>query len=340
MNNGFSKQSILTKWIIFAAIVGLAIIVAVANKNPSQANSDNYPSQPITLVVPFPVGGSTDIAGRILGKHMAESLGQPIVIENRPGAAGVIGIRFVTRAKPDGYTLGVSGVGPSMLLNIIGKRTGYEPLEKLDFIGHMGAFSFLIAGRNELAINNIDELIAYAKKHPNELTYGSSGVGTPGFLFMEALKKIAGIKILHIPYKGSTPLMNDIMGGHVDLGMLAMVGSIDQVKTGAINAIAISGSKRSKTLPDVPTVAESKTLNVTLEADIWNMLVAPKGTPEHIAQMLNNALIDAMKDPEIIAALEKQTFISPILNLPETQAFTEAEFKKWNEMAALSGKKK
>jgi tripartite-type tricarboxylate transporter receptor subunit TctC len=335
MNVGLSIKSKLVKLSLTAGVVVGLTLSTVAS---SFVFADTYPEKPITLVVPFPVGGSTDIAGRLLAKHMTETLGQPVVIENRTGASGAIGIQHVTRAEPDGYTLGVSGVGTSMLLKIIGKKISFDPQEDLDFIAHMGSFSFLIAGRNDLGLNSIDEVISYAKKHPGELTYGSSGVGTPGYLFMEALKYSAGIDILHIPYKGSTPLMNDVMGGHVDIGMLAMAGSIDQVKSGAIKAIAITGSERSKVLPNVAIVSESK--SITLQADIWNLLVAPKGTPKDIAVMLNNAAVKAMQDPEVIATLEKYTLSTQLFDLQEISEFTQSEYVKWSDMAAISGVKK
>ncbi len=197
------------------------------------------------LVVPFPPGGSTDIAGRVIGEKMSEILKQPIIVENRAGAAGAVGIRMVATAQPDGYTLGVSGVGPSAILWALGREIGYDPAN-LTYIGHMGSTALLLGARTDLNVKSFAALIALAKSKPGEISYGTSGAGSPGHLAMELLLSKAGVKMNHVPYKGNAPLLNDLVGQHVDIGVLTMPGTPEQIKAGKC-----AGACRSRR-PEVP----------------------------------------------------------------------------------------
>lgn len=303
------------------ALGGLAMLSAGA------VTAQDYPSKPVTLVVGFPPGGSTDVVARILAEHMTGTLGQPVVVENRPGAGGTVGIGHVASSEPDGYTLGVSGVGASILIEAMGRETGYNFSEELDVIGVMGTLGLVIAGRNGLEAKTLTDLIDIARKDPEALTYGTSGVGTPGHLAMEYLLDIAGVKMLHIPYQGNTPLMNDVLGGHVDIAMLTTPGAAEQVRAGGIVAYAVSSPGRSPLMPEVPTVAEGGFDGYS--ATLWNLLVTPKGTPAAAQDALSAALNAAQQDAGVQAAYAKAG-LSPTLTSPaEATQFREDNRAQW-----------
>lgn len=303
------------------ALGGLSVLSVGA------AAAQDYPNKPVTLVVGFPPGGSTDVVARILAEHMTGTLGQPVVVENRPGAGGTVGIGHVASSDPDGYTLGVSGVGASILIEAMGRETGYNFNEELEVMGVMGTLGLVIAGRNGLEAKTLPDLIAAARKDPEALAYGTSGVGTPGHLAMEYLLDIAEVEMLHIPYQGNTPLMNDALGGHVDVAMLTTPGAAEQVRAGGIVAYAVSSPGRSPLMPDVPTVAESGFDGYS--ATLWNLLVAPKGTPADVQAALNAALNAAQQDAGVMAAYAKAG-LSPTLTSPaEATQFREDNRAQW-----------
>jgi tripartite-type tricarboxylate transporter receptor subunit TctC len=317
------------------AIAGCISLLASAVAGIASAAEPTYPEKTITLVVPFPAGGSTDIAARILAEHMSPKLGQPVVIENRAGAAGGIGMRGVAGAAPDGYTLGVSGVGTSALLEAFGQKLGYTPERDLITVGHMGSLALLIAGRTDLAANDLAQLIALAKAKPGQINYGTSGVGTPGHLAFEYLKLLAAIDVTHVPYKGNTPMLNDLIGRHVDLGVLTIPGTGTQAKSGMIKPIAVTGMKRSSELPDVPTVSESGFPDYS--AEIWNILVAPRGTPLAIVARLSDALNAAMSLPEVQQQYAAQGMLPVVMTSAETAEFVRHEREKWVDVVKKSG---
>lgn len=297
--------------------------------------AQDYPTKPVTLVVGFPPGGSSDVVARILAGHMTETLGQPVVVENRDGAGGSVAIAHVAEADPDGHTVGVSGVGTSILIAALGKDPGFDMESDLDVVGVMGSLGLVISGRKDLEADSLTELFEYAADHPGDLAYGTSGVGTPGHLAMENLAAIAGIDVLHIPYKGNTPLMNDVLGGHVDIAMLTAPGAAEQVRAGGIKPYAVSSAERSPLLPDVPTVMESGFEGYT--ATLWNLLVVPAGTPADIQQTLSDALNAAMEDDAVLEAFAAQG-LSPTLTTPaEADAFLTEETAKWRGVIEAAG---
>jgi len=316
-----TSKSFTRRTLAAFTFAGLAVLSAGA------AFAQDFPSQPITLVVGFPPGGSTDVVARILAEHMTGTLGQPVVVENRPGAGGTVGIGHVATSEPDGYTLGVSGVGASILIEAMGRETGYNFAEDLDVIGVMGTLGLVIAGRNGLEAKTLPELIATAAKDPEALSYGTSGVGTPGHLAMEYLLDIANVEMLHIPYQGNTPLMNDALGGHVDVAMLTTPGAAEQVRAGGIVAYAVSSPERSPLMPEVPTVAEGGFEGYS--ATLWNLLVTPKGTPDDVKATLSEALNAAMQDAGVLESYAKAG-LSPTLTSPaEATQFREDNRAQW-----------
>jgi len=291
------------------------------------AVAQDWPSQPVTLVVGFPPGGSTDIVARILAENMTQTLGQPVLVENRAGAGGGVGVAYVANAAPDGYTLGVSGVGTSILIAAMGRDPGYDIDAQLDVIGVMGTLGLVIVGRLGLEPQTLPELLEYAAANPEELTYGTSGIGTPGHLAMEHLLSLADVEMLHIPYQGNTPLVNDVLGGHVDIALLTGPGASEQIRAEAIHAFAVSSPERSILMPEVPTVSESGFDGFT--ATLWNLLVVPKGTPEDVQQRLSEALNLAMQQDNVLEAFAAQD-LAPTLTTPaEATQFLHDERAKW-----------
>lgn len=299
------------------------------------AVAQSWPERPVTLVVGFPPGGSTDVVARILAEHMSDTLGQPVLVENRPGAGGTVGIAHVANADADGYTLGVSGVGASILLAAMDRDTGYDIDEQLDIVGVMGTLGLVIAGRNGLEETTLKELIQHAAENPEDLAYGSSGVGTPGHLAMEYLLSIADVEMLHIPYQGNTPLMNDVLGGHVDVALLTTPGAAEQVRAGGMFPFAVSSPERSSLMPEVPTVIESGYEGFT--ATLWNLLVTPKGTPAQIQTRLSDALNAAMQDEEVLSSYAEQGLAATLTTPEQATAFLSEERTKWIGVIADAG---
>lgn len=319
------------------ATLALALSAIALSPVSTPAFAQDYPVKTITLIVPFPPGGSTDIAGRVLAEKMAIMLKQAIVIDNRAGAAGAIGIKAVSAAQPDGYTLGVSGVGTSAVLEALGRNLGYSPDRDLTYIGHMGSTALVIGGRRDLGATSLPEMIALAKSKPDALTYGTSGTGSPGHLAMELLLIKAGIKVRHVPYKGNAPLLNDLVGKHVDLGVLTIPGTADQVKAGNILSLVVTGAARSAELPDVPTAQEAGIEDYS--AELWNVLVAPKGLPQSIIDTLNAALNAAMQDAAVVSRFKTNGLVPVAMAPAQTRSFVDAERAKWADVVKTSGVK-
>ena len=301
-----------------------------------QAAAQTYPAKAITLVVPFPPGGSTDIAGRLLAEKISASLKQPVIVENRPGAAGAVGIRAVASAQPDGYTLGVSGVGPSAILLALGRDIGYDPAN-LTYIGHMGSTALLLGARKDLNIKSLADMTALAKARPGALNFGTSGTGSPGHLAMELLLSRIGISMNHVPYQGNAPLLNDLIGRHIDIGVLTMPGTPEHVKSGAVQGLVALGSERTTDLPDLPTVREANVPDYAVE--LWNVLVGPKGMPQPVIDKLAAALATAMADPEVRRKLIASSIIPVTMSPGETRALVERETLIWTAVVKAAGAK-
>lgn len=317
------------RWL--AAVGGAAALSAL----PSWAQE--YPARAVKLVVPFPPGGSTDVAGRVLGQSMGKALGQPFVVDNRAGAAGALGMDLVAKSAPDGYALGVGGVGAMVTLELLGRKLPYDAEKDLVAVGHMGSLGLAIAVKSELKVKNLADLIAMAKAQPGKLSYGTSGSGSPGHLAFEYLKSLTGIAVVHIPYRGDVPLITDVMGGQIDIGVLTGSGAVAQAKSSNLRLLAVTSARRFAQLPDVPTVAEAGVKGY--EADIWNVMVAPAGTPEAVVARLNRALNAALTDPLVLSQFAAQGLVPTAMSAPQTAQFVRDERRKWADVVKKSGAK-
>lgn len=314
-----SSRRVLGGW-----LAGVLAAAAVFGPLAVPARAQDYPARPITLIVPFPPGGSTDFAGRLLAEHMGTALGQRIVVENRAGAAGAIGVAAVARAPADGYTIGLSGTGSSILAHLLGPAPGYS-MADLAIIGNASLVDLILVARPTLAAGTVAELVAAAKAAPGKITYASSG--TPTRLAFELLGAMTGMSLLHVPYRGDAPALADLRGGHVDLALLSVSGAIGQIQTGSIRPIALTSAKRIAALPEVPTIAESGLPGY--DATPSTLMVAPKGTPAAIVLRLNQALNQALGEP----ALRERYAALGLTAMPQSPdaaaALLAADTAKW-----------
>ena len=285
-----------------------------------------YPSKPIRMISPWPAGGPAEALWRMVGSKVSETLGQPFVIDSKPGANGTIGTGYVAKAPADGYTLLLANLGPTAIAPALSKDPLYDTLKDFEPITQVIAGPTLLLVRNGLPVHSAKELIAYAKANPGKLSYGSVGIASTTHLASENLNIMAGINTTHIPYKGSTPVLVDMMGERVDFAFIGISGSIQQARQGQVRAIAISTLKRSPNFPDIPAVAETVP---GFELNSWYGLLAPTGTPRPIIQRLYQETAAALKRPDIQEWM-KQNGLEPIGSTPEEYgAYIRAELVKW-----------
>jgi len=304
--------------IVLSAIVALAV--------SSAAFAQAYPGKPIRLIIPWPAGGPAEGLARVVTAKMTEVLGQPFIIEAKPGANGTIGTNLVAKAAPDGYTILLSHLGPTAISPSLQKDLPYDPLKDFEPITQVISGPTLLVVRNGLPIRSVKELIAYAKANPGKLSYASVGVASTTHLAGEMLNVAAGINTLHVPYKGSTPAITDMMGERVDFAFFGISGSIQQARAGQIRMLAISTLKRSPNFPDIPAVAETVP---GFELNSWYGMMAPAGTPKAIVNRLYQEVAAAVKKPDVIEWM-KQSGLDPVGSTPEEHAaYIRAETVKW-----------
>ncbi len=288
-----------------------------------------YPQKIITLVVPFPAGGPTDSSARIIAKALSLKLGQPIVIDNRAGAGGTVGSQFVAKANPDGYTLLWGGTSSLVMAPALYQNLGYDPIQSFSPIGIVVKGPMIIAGRGGLGPKTLSELIDFAKTH--QLTFASAGTGSIGHLTGELFKERTQVSLLHIPYKGGAPALNDLLGGQVDLIFETAQFMSAQVKSGAVTAYAVIGASRYSGLPDIPTVNEALSIK-GLEAYSWFGLAAPGETPKKIINTLERSLQTIMHDPLVQSQLSAIGLEPTESNAKDMKKTIEANFKTWHEL--------
>jgi len=310
------------------------VLVALALSAATLADAQSYPSRPIRYIVPQAPGGSSDTLARIVTQRAAEGLGQQLVVDNRPGATGIIGAEVVARANADGHTL--LQVATSHATNpAMQAKLPYETLRDFAAISLLSQQPNIWLVHPSLPIRNLKELIAYAKSKPGQINFASSGTGGSQHLAGELLKSMTGIEMTHVPYKGSPPALVDLLAGRVPLMSSTMPPALPHIKTGKVRVIAVTSAKRSAVLPDVPTVAESGVPGY--EAIAWQGLVAPAGTPKAVIVRLNAEFVKALKQPDIAAKLNEQGF-ETVASTPEWFAqYTKTEIEKWSKVIRAAG---
>jgi tripartite-type tricarboxylate transporter receptor subunit TctC len=303
----------------------------------SAAAAQDYPTRPITLVVPYAAGGGNDIMARTAGDKMSSILGQQIVIENRGGAGGSIATRQVARAAPDGYTLVLGGTGTLAIDPTLYANAGYDPRKDFTPIGLIGTSALVLVINPSIPAHTLKELIAYAKVNPGKLTYASAGVGSGIHLAAEYFRSQAGIEMTHVPYKGSAPALTDLVGGHVSMYFSSMPPAVALVKEGKLRALGVTGLERSPLFPELPTIAEAALPG--FEAVLHYGIVAPAGTPKPIVDKLNAALRQAVMSDDMKQKLAADG-TEPLASTPEQYAADiDKEETKWSAIIKKSGAK-
>jgi tripartite-type tricarboxylate transporter receptor subunit TctC len=309
----------------FAATLGCGAVAA---------EDAGYPSRPITVVVGYPPGGATDIIARLVATKLSQSLGQPVVVENKPGAGSNIATEQVVRAKPDGYTLLVETIANATNMTVY-KNVKYDSAKDLAPIVQFMSSPSVLCVSPSLKATDLKSLIALAKAEPGKLTFASSGVGGSPHLAGELLKLRAGIDMVHVPYKGATPALVDVISGHVSMGFKTSLGALDQIQAGKLRPIAVAYAKRLPELPDVPTMAEAGLAD--FEVSSWNGLAAPAGTPEPIIRKLNEEVNRILAMPDVREQL--RTLGAQAVG-GTSQAFADyvnAEIGKWRDVIKAAG---
>jgi tripartite-type tricarboxylate transporter receptor subunit TctC len=299
-------------------------------------SAQNYPSHPVKVVVPYAVGGSADVYGRVLAAKLSESMGHPFVIENRPGGGAVIGTDAVAKAAPDGYTVLVMSNTHTVNETLIPKKP-YDLMRDLAPITGINSQDLLLVGAPGLKANNLRELIALAKKQPGKLNYASSGPGTPYHMAGELFKYMAGVDIVHIPHKGSDQARTAVLGGQVDLMFDAISTIVSQVRAGKLKALGTTGKTRSSVTPDIPTIAEAGVPGY--EATIWLGLMAPAATPKPILDRLSSEVRKVINAPDVKDNWAKQGAVPMAMTPEEFGRFLREDIAKWGKLVKDTGMK-
>ena len=297
-NNLRSKSSLLKKLLLVNVVLSCIFSGAVMAQS-------NYPNRTIQITMPLQAGSAVDVLMRPFAQKISESLGQPLIIENITGGAGLIGANKVAQATPDGYVIGAFNDSILNMVPNLYKKVDYDPLTSFTGISQIAGITFVLVANPNFKPNTIKQLVEYAKANPGKLDYASGGNGSPQHIGMEMLRQMTGAPLVHIPYKGAAAPVTDVMAGQVPIMISALAVVLPHIKAGKLKAIAITSSKRSQLLPDVPTVAETVP---GYELMAWAALVAPKGTPNEVVNKINDAITQVLKDPKVKEQIIAQGF--------------------------------
>jgi tripartite-type tricarboxylate transporter receptor subunit TctC len=306
-----------------------AIICTFALLAATSAAAQSWPTRQIQLVVPYAPGGVVDFIGRTLGQRLAQQVGQPVVIDNRPGAGGMIGIEYTARSAPDGHTIVL--MDPAVVINpVLQEKPLYDLFKDLATVAVIGHSPLVLTVNPQLPVNNVAELVQFAKANPGKLNFASAGIGTTPHMAGELLKIRAGIDMTHVPYKGSGPAMADLAAGQVQVGFSSITGALPFIKDGRLRALATSGAKRSPALSDLPTLIEAGYPD--LEVDLWLGVFAPVNTPSAMLRRLNAEINAALGDATVAAAFAKVGVEPHAASAEEGARFVRAEHDKWSQV--------
>jgi tripartite-type tricarboxylate transporter receptor subunit TctC len=313
----------------FLALLGVAASAGIAR-------ADDYPSRPVTMIVPYTPGGSTDILARIVAQRLGPKLGQSVIVENRPGAGTVIGTTAVAKAPPDGYTLLMATPTP-MAINVrVHKQLPYDPATDFVPLALVASAPFVLVVNPALPVHSVAELIDYAKQHPGKLSYGSGGVGAPHHLYAALLASMTGTRMTHVPYKGSLPALNDVVGGHIDFMFCDIPPASGMIQSGKVRALGVSTRSRIAAFADISPIAEVGVPGFDVAG--WFMVVAPAQTPPAIVARLHDTMKSLLAQPdtkEQIVRLSLVPLETP--SVDEMKAFVRSEIARWGKVVEAAG---
>jgi tripartite-type tricarboxylate transporter receptor subunit TctC len=315
----------------FIALMGGAVAAW-----PRLARADDYPTHPVTLIVPYTPGGSTEILARIIAQNLERKLGQSVIVENKPGAGTVIGTTMVAKAAADGYTLLMATPTP-MAINVrVHKELPYDPATDFVPLIMVAQAPFVLIVNPSLLVKSVQELIDYAKQRPGQLSYGSGGVGAPHHLYAELLKSMTGIQLTHVPYKGSLPALNDVVGGHIDLMFCDVPPASGMIQSGRVRALGVSTRSRLAAFPDIPPISEVGVPGFDVAG--WFMVVAPAKTPPAVVEKLHGDMRAVLAAPEVKEQIVKLSLVPlPSPSVDEMKAFVKSEIVRWGKVVEAAG---
>jgi tripartite-type tricarboxylate transporter receptor subunit TctC len=327
----------MKRWLL-ALAVSLSLGFAVVGMSPASAQTgsrDTWPSRTVRMIVPFPAGSSPDLVARVLTEPLAQRLGQPVIVENRPGAGGNLGTGLIARAAPDGYTIGLSIPGPLAVNKVLYKKMEYDPIRDLAPISLVAASPNVLVVDPKLNVNSVKELVQLVKANPGKFNYGSVGNGSASHLTMELLKEQAGLDLVHVPYPGSPQVNAAIVSGQVSVGFVVPATAMPLVQSGRLKALASSSSVRSTVLPELPTLVESGYREVVSTA--WNAIVAPARTPKPIVDRLSREFVAIVRTPDVREKLMR-IYFQPVGTAPEGLAtLMKDEIDRWGRVIRKTG---
>mgnify|MGYP001175603598 FL=1 len=315
---------ILKRWFMTAALTAAAACTFVTS-----APAQTYPVKPVRIIVPFAPGG-VDVTARLIADRLTAALGQPFIVENRPGAGGSVGAKVAVSSDPDGYTLIFSTPGPVVVSPLINRNAGYDTLKNFAPVAIVSQSPLLLIVHPSVPAKTVKELVAYAKANPGKVHFPSPGFGTQPHLVGEMFKSMTGIDVVHVPYRGSAPAITDLLAGQMQVYFDNFANVLQHVESGKLRALAVTGEARTAQLPDVPTMDQSGFGGIA--ATYWNGLLAPAGTPAAIVARLNAAVNQALAAPEVRAALKKLGSDPKSGTSQEFAAFIAAEVQRWGKV--------
>ena len=312
-------------------------VLAGAALAPTFARAQAFPTRPVTIVVPYPAGGPTDAIARIVAQELTVAFGQNVIVRNEAGASGAVGTRSVARAEPDGHTI-VFGNNQTHGNNMfLLKEPGYDAIKDFAPLAGAGAFEHVFVVRKDLPVQSINDLVELARKEPGRLNYGSTGIGSGSHLSTELFMTRTGIRMTHVPFRGAAPLLQELMGGRIDVSNSTLPSVLGQIQSGDIRAIAIASPQRHPTLPDVPTLREQGIANA--DAESWAAFFAPASTPSTILDRLSREIIAVLEKPAAKAAIAKMGFSLKPRDPAAFRPYLEQEIKTWGEIIKAAGVK-
>jgi len=312
-------------------VVYVASAFAAGHSQAQQA----YPTKPIRMICPFPPGGTTDVVARLVAQKLTEAWGQQVVVDNRPGAGGIIGTEIVAKAAPDGYTVLLGSITTHAVNPALYKKLNFDPVKDFAPVSLVVSSPQLLAVHPSVAAKSVKELIALAKAKPGQLNYASAGTGTSPHLTFELFKSMAGIDVVHVPYKGTGPAITDLIGGQVQMMITGVVALMPHIKSGKLRGLGVTSAKRVAALPDLPTIAESGIPGFDVSS--WFGVFLPGGTPKPIVAKMNAEIRKILEVPEVRQRLISQG-ADPASNTPEEfAAYVKAEMAKWGKVARDTG---
>ena len=333
----FSPAAQTTAWILaFARMTGWCCAGIALSLQMSGAHAQDYPTRAIRIIVPFPPGSGTDLVARPVAQSLAETWKQSVVVDNRSGAGGTIAGEMVARATPDGYTLMLGNVSTLAIARALYPKLAYDPLRDFAPVTLLTTSENVLVVHPAVPANSVKELIAYARAHPRKLNYGSSGSGTTSHLGGAMFESMAVVQMTHVPYKGSAPMLTDLLAGQLQLAFSSVPTALPHIKSGRLRALAVTLLRRSQVLPDLPTVEEAAGLK-RFEISLWQGLVAPAATPNGIVTKLHREIAASLRTPDLKSRLSAQG-LDAVGGTPDAFArYMREEIEKWTQVVKASG---